>query len=286
MSEHAKKLAAAIAAAIVVSVAGTVAVMHPERADGMKPRAVLDALSRWPAGHIVDLTHGFAPGIPHREILGDEIIEPLFAYAPGAGRLGTGAQLDRFTLVGQWGTHVDAPVHFGEGMRSLEKIEPGEMILPLVVLDIHEQAAADADYAVNMNDVRHWEQRHGPIPIGAFVALRTDWYKRWPDAAAFFNDRSDGVSHYPGWSLEVLKYVDEQRGAKAIGHETPDTDPGATAEQSGYALESYHLRSDRYQIEMMTNLDRVPQSGAVIIATWPRATGASGFPARVLALVP
>ena len=36
----------------------------------------------------------------------------------------------------------------------------------------------------------------------------------------------DGVAHYPGWSLEVLKYLCEERKITASGHETTDTDPG------------------------------------------------------------
>jgi kynurenine formamidase len=71
-----------------------------------------------------------------------------------------------------------------------------------------------------------------------------------------------------------------------VGHETSDTDPGIVASQFEFPLESWHLQQDRFQIEMLTNLDRVPESGAVIIATWPNARGGSGFPARVLALVP
>lgn len=248
--------------------------------------AVLQRLAGWDADKIIDLSHAFFPGMPHQEALGDEVIEPLLAHEPGVGRLGSGAKLDRYSLIGQWGTHVDAPVHFGAGMRSVDEIAVKDMILPLVVLDVHEAVAGDPDYAVSMDDVRRWERAHGRIPVRAFVALRTDWSKRWPDPQAYFNRDAEGIPHYPGWSEEVLRYLDEERDARGIGHETPDTDPGRTAQASFYRLESQHLRRDRYQLEMLTNLDRVPESGAVIIATWPKARGGSGFPARVLALVP
>ncbi|WP_255210870.1 hypothetical protein [Methylogaea oryzae] len=36
----------------------------------------------------------------------------------------------------------------------------------------------------------------------------------------------------------------------------------------------------------MANLDQVPESGAIAIVTWPNVARGSGFPARVLALVP
>jgi kynurenine formamidase len=38
-----------------------------------------------------------------------------------------------------------------------------------------------------MNDVRTWEKKHGQVPKDAFVALRTDWSKRWPDAKKMQN---------------------------------------------------------------------------------------------------
>jgi kynurenine formamidase len=83
-----------------------------------------------------------------------------------------------------------------------------------------------------------------------------------------------------------LHYLDGERDARGIGHETADTDPGIVASRFEFPLESWHLQQDRFQIEMLTNLDKVPETGAVVIATWPKVRGGSGFPARVLALVP
>lgn len=277
---------------VTVTIAALLAVCvtacHSLRAPDAQPdrRAALAALSHWRADRIVDLSHAFYPGMPHVQDLGDETVVPLFSYTPGVGKLGDGYQLDRYSFPGQWGTHVDAPVHFHEGMRSIDAIGPEEMILPLVVLDVHEQVADNPDYVVSLDDVRRWEKRHGKIPMHAFVALRTDWSKRWPDAKAFFNTDANGVHHYPGWSEAVLRYVDIDRQARGIGHETADTDPGVVSSKFDFPLESWHLAQNRFQIEMLTHLDQVPEAGAVLIATWPKARGASGFPARVLALLP
>jgi hypothetical protein len=30
--------------------------------------------------------------------------------------------------------------------------------------------------------------------------MRTDWSKRWPDAAKMENKDTNGVAHYPGWT--------------------------------------------------------------------------------------
>lgn len=100
------------------------------------------------------------------------------------------------------------------------------MILPLVVIDAHKKVAKNPDYTLAMKDIGDWERRHGPIPEDAFVAMRTDWSKRWPDVKAMRNLDDKGVAHYPGWSLGVLKYLYEDRKITASGHETLDTDPG------------------------------------------------------------
>ena len=86
--------------------------------------------------------------------------------------------------------------------------------------------AANPDYVLSLGDVRAWEAGHGAIPRGAFVAMRTDWSKRWPDMDKMQNIGPDKVAHYPGWSQEVLTYLYETRKITASGHETTDTDPG------------------------------------------------------------
>lgn len=61
------------------------------------------------------------------------------------------------------------------------------MILPLVVIDVHQKVAKNPDYTITMADIRAWEAKHGKIPKGAFVAMRTDWSKRWPSQEAMPN---------------------------------------------------------------------------------------------------
>ena len=228
----------------------------------------------------VDLTHAFEPGIPHWKGFPDEKREMIFSYAKD------GFMAHLYTHVGQWGTHVDPPAHFAAGMRTIEQISPKEMFLPLVVLDVHESVEKNADYTVTLKDVKAWEVRHGKIPAGAFVALRTDWSKRWPDAAAMANKDDRGVCHYPGWSLDVLKYLYEDCKITASGHETTDTDPGIATSKDDYSLESYILHKNHFQIELLANLDKVPESGSLVVVTFPNVKAGSGFPARVFAILP
>jgi kynurenine formamidase len=234
----------------------------------------------------VDLTHAFSPGVPHWKGFPDERRETLYWYEPGVGRLGSGFYAQSFTHVGQWGTHVDPPAHFAKGLRTVDQISVKEMILPLVVLDVHEKVAKNPDYTITMDDILDWEKRHGPVPEGAFVAMRTDWSKRWPNMEAMQNKDSNGMAHYPGWSLEVLRYLYELRKITASGHETTDTDPGLATSKDDYSLETYILKQNHYQIELLTNLDEVPETGALVVAAFPKPKDGSGFPARVFAILP
>lgn len=228
----------------------------------------------------VDLTHAFGPDTPHWKGFGSEKVTVLYTIKKD------GFLVQQFTHVGQWGTHIDAPAHFHEGLRTADQIDPREMLLPLVILDVHEKVATNPDYVVTLGDVHDWESRHGRIPAHAFVAMRTDWSKRWPDDAAMQNRDAAGVAHYPGWSKDVLKLLYEDRKITASGHETTDTDPGLATTKDDYSLESYVLGLNHYQIEMLANLDRVPEAGALVMVTWPKPEGGTGFPARVVAIVP
>jgi len=228
----------------------------------------------------VDLTHSFGTNTPHWKGFEPMRVRTLYTIEKD------GFEVQELCHVGQWGTHIDPPAHFHKGLRTVDRIDPKEMLLPLVVLDVHAKVAANPDYVITLEDVHAWEARHGRIPAGAFVALRTDWSKRWPSDAAMQNRDAAGVAHYPGWSKPVLQLLYEQRKITASGHETTDTDPGLATTKDDYSLESYILGRDSYQIELLANLDQVPEAGALVMVSFPKLEHGTGFPARVVAILP
>jgi kynurenine formamidase len=246
--------------------------------------AVLQALRTLQSGQWIDLTHTFDETIPHCESFAPISRETLYHYDPGVGSQGHGFLAHRYSHVGQWGTHVDPGAHFVRGKRYLDEIPVTEMILPLIVIDISKQVERDHDYCIRMEDVHEWEDRHGFIPHQAFIAKRSGWSQRWPSQARMMNRDKDGIAHFPGWSQEVLRYVFEERGAIACGHETTDTDSGLAISHKDVSLETYVLGLDRWQIELLCNLEYVPEYGAIVVASWPKPKAGSGFPARVFAI--
>lgn len=239
--------------------------------------AVLEQLRacRW-----VDLTHAFGPGIPHYHAFPDEEREVLFDF-PTHGFLA-----HRYSHIGQWGTHMDPPSHFHDTGRTQDEVPVTEMVLPLVKLDVRDAVARDPDLAAGPDVLAAHEAEHGRIPDGAFVALHTGWDARWPDGDAMQARGADGVAHYPGWSVELLRVLVEERGIVAVGHDVTDTDPGAVVSRGEGPAETYLLQADRWQIELLARLGDVPARGALVVATWPKPLGGSGFPARAFAICP
>ena len=193
--------------------------------------------------------------------------------------------IQTFKFPGQFGTHIDFPGHFAKGKDLSEKYRVNDLIFPLVIIDISKQAKKNARYAVTVDDIKAYEQQYGPIPEGAFVALRSDWSKKWPDINAVAGIDEEGKENAPGWSLEALKYIYKVRNASANGHETLDTDSSAVAEKyEDLIRERYVLENEQLQVALLTNLDQVSPAGAVVIVSYPRIEGATGLPARVWAI--
>ena len=226
----------------------------------------------------VDLTHSFGPDTPVWSGFGQAKFSP--AADPKTHEPYTipkdGFRTTYYEMVGQYGTHVDPPAHFAENGITMDQIPLKDMILPLVVLDDTPYLANDPNHAFSVDDLKAWERQHGSVPKGAFAALRTDMYKDWDDDPERFKR-----SPFPAWSLETIKFLYEQRGVTATGHESMDTDTTDKMDSETYILQHGH-----YQIEVMANLDKVPPTGALIVVSWPKVRNGLGFPARAFAILP
>ena len=194
-------------------------------------------------------------------------------------------QIQTFKFPGQFGTHIDFPGHFIKGAPLSDAFGVKDGVFPLCVVDVTEKVKADCHYAVTAQDIKDYEAKYGPIPDGAFVAIRTDWSKNWPDMAKLSGTAEDGSENFPGWSLEALKYIYEERNAAGNGHEALDTDASAEAAKAGdLACERYVLEKGKLQVEVLDNLDQVAPAGAVLFVAWPRFEGAVGLPVRCWAI--
>lgn len=241
---------------------------------------IIKALNLLKSQKWIDLSHTLSPEIPHFPAFQPIAEKTLFTVAKD------GFFAKTYTLATQYGTHIDAPIHFSDGKRYLDELGPKELVLPLFVIHKEKAVANDPDYRLSIEDVLAFEKEHGKIPSGSFVAFASDWSRRWSNPQSFYNKDANGNSHTPGWALETLKFLHEERNVAVIGHETLDTDSAEDYRKNNDLLgERYWLSQNKYQIEVMANLSQVPATGSLVIIGVPKIAQAPGFTARVFAIV-
>lgn len=228
----------------------------------------------WGRRGLQDLTHPLGPRFP--------------AFAPGeeARRRTTvtieddGYYIQEWTVIEHIGTHVDAPGHFVAGGRLAPDLDVAELVTPLAVVDVADRARRDPDTVVTVDDLRRYERRHGRIPRQATVAMHSGWARKVDDPDAYRGTDADGVLHFPGFGPEACEWLVRRRRVRALAVDTLSTDPGVST------TFDVHLTlggADRYGVENLADLDRVPPSGATLIVGLVPFVRGSGGQARVLA---
>jgi kynurenine formamidase len=184
------------------------------------------------------------------------------------------------------GTHLDAPIHFGRGRRTADQIPVRQLVAPAVVIDVSEAAAADRDYRLSLTAVRAWEKKHGTIPGGAIVLLKTGWSKHWPDRKRYMGDDTPGDAsnlHFPSYGPDSVRFLVEERRVGALGVDTASIDPGESKDFPVHRLAAEH---DVPGLENLDALDGLPERGAWVVALPMKIAGGTGGPLRIIALVP
>ncbi len=187
-----------------------------------------------------------------------------------------------FWMLEHYGTHLDAPAHFPTGKTTVDQIPPQRLFGPAVVIDVRGEAEKDADYRLPAARLTEWERKHGRIPAGAVVLLRTGWAARWPDVRRYRNQDEKGVMHFPGFSVEAVQVLIERR-ASGLGIDTLSVDYGASKD---FPVHRHSHGADLYHLENLADLSELPEAGAFLVVAPIKLEGGSGGPCRVFALLP
>ncbi len=191
----------------------------------------------------------------------------------------------RYSASEHGGTHLDAPIHFGEGKQTIDQIPVDKLIGPAVVIDVSEAVAKNRDYSLAPSDITAWEAKHGRIPAGSIVLVRTGWDKHWGDKLAYLGTDKPGDTanlHFPGISKEAAVLLGERK-VDAIGLDTPSLDHGPSKD---FAAHRAFAAAEIYGLENVANLERLPPTGATLIALPMKIKGGTGGPTRIIAIVP
>jgi kynurenine formamidase len=266
-----------------VALAAAAAVLVPagaQAADRGLWKVYDNALSR---ARYIDLTHRITPDIPVWKGFGPSKFDP--ANNPETGQPYTydkdGFEATNYTLAtDQLGTQLDPPAHWDPNYPAIDELPATYAVRPLVVISIVRQVRADPRYALQVSDIKRFEKRHGRIPRGSVVMVRSDWSKRWtedPQQAKALAADPD----FPGVSLKALKFLHIKRHILLHGHEPLDTDTTPTLEG-----ESWLMHHGYTQAEGVDNLDAPAATGCLVDIGYPKFAGGVGGYARFVAICP
>jgi kynurenine formamidase len=233
---------------------------------------------------IVDLTHTFDDKTPYWPTAPSNFkLEKLHFGPTDAGYFYSAFS---FCAPEHGGTHLDAPVHFGEGRFTADQVPLQKLLRPAVVVDVAAASAADPDHRLTLDEVKAWEAAHGRIPDGVIVLLRTGWSARWPDKKRYLGDDTPGDAtrlHFPSYGPEAARWLVDQRKVSAIGVDTASIDHGPSKD---FAVHRIVAAADVPGLENLDALDALPATGAWVIALPMKIGGGSGGPLRAIALLP
>ncbi len=240
---------------------------------------------------VVDLSQPLGPATPVIEL------PAMFAASPGV-TIDVISRYDDKGPAWYWntlrfgehtGTHFDAPVHWITGKdlpeNACDTIPAARFVGPACVIDVTADVDRDPDFLLTPERIEAWEQEHGRIPPRSWLLLRTGWSRR-TDPSAFINAAADGP-HSPGFDARASRLLAADRDVLGVGVETIGTDAGqAGGFEPPFPNHTIMHGAGKFGLASLCNLDRLPPTGAVVVAAPLKIVQGSGSPVRVLAIVP
>ena len=191
----------------------------------------------------------------------------------------------KFAAAEHGGTHLDSPIHFAEGKQTVDQLTVQQLIGPAIVIDVAAACAKNPDYLASPADIAAWEKTHGAIPPGSIVLFRTGWSARWPDKKRYMGtDKAGDVAglHFPGIAPASAKTLLGRR-IRAVGIDTASIDYGQSKD---FVVHRTLYGAGVYGLENIADLEKLPATGATLIALPMKIAGGTGAPVRVIAILP
>lgn len=193
------------------------------------------------------------------------------------------AVLDLTHTAGEESTHLEAPATGRNGAWSVDQIPARSLAGPLVVINIRPKAMKNPDYELSMDDVAAWEKANGRIPDGAIVMAATGWSDKWRTVKNYRGGDAKGSRHFPGFSLDAVKFLVEARNVPGIGIDTVAVDAGRSSDSP---IRQYTSEHNIYHLTNVDGVTTAPEKGAWVVAAPAKLSGRSEAPVRILAFLP
>ncbi len=236
------------------------------------------------SGRWIDLTHEFSSETLYWPTAESFALETEFH---GQTPKGYFYAANRYRASEHGGTHIDAPIHFAEGHKTVDQLPLDQLTGSAVVVDVSARAQKDADYQITVADLKAWEEKHGKIPENTIVLFHTGFARHWPNAKKYLGTDEKGSEavaklHFPGLHPDAARWLVSERPIKAVGLDTASIDYGQST-----LFESHRILFEKNvpAFENVAALDQLPATGAYIVALPMKIKGGSGGPLRIVAWI-
>lgn len=179
-----------------------------------------------------------------------------------------GYLMEHIDCLAHTGTHMDAPSHFIESGRSVDRIAPSALVGQAAMLDLRADVEGTGIRASALK--AHWPSSFDP----EIVLLHTGWSQRRAPSREYLYD-------FPGLDTEGAGWLAE-RSLKGVGTDTLGIDPFANT-----SFEAHKILLGRgiWILEALDHLDSLREGVAYTVVAAPiKLANGSGGMARVLAL--
>jgi len=207
---------------------------------------------------VIDLTMRITPSI--RVFPGS----PQPSFIPWSRFDSHGYDSEAMFMSTHTGTHVDAPSHFAPGMSSIDMIPASRLVCSAVLI----RANRGANRLVEREDFAGEHIRQGDA-----VVIATGWERR----AA----RSSYMTENPGLSEQAAKFLARKK-VNAVAIDGPSIDAGIDKK---FTVHKILLTHNILIVENLCNVTKISTSRFTLVLSPLKLGGATGSPARVLAIV-
>lgn len=172
-----------------------------------------------------------------------------------------------WSFVEHTATHVDAPVHFAEGMRAVDKMPLNHYVGYGVVLDF---TGKPRNYRITPGDVSKGLAGLGvKSGRGRILLFHTGYTKK---------SRSRDWLKHPDLTKEACKFV-VKKGFGAVGFDAPGPD------HAPFDAHKTLLPNNVVIFENLNNLDKVQGKDFIFVGTPLALVGGSASPCRAVAVM-
>lgn len=181
-----------------------------------------------------------------------------------------GRETRKFTLGTHTGTHIDAPLHFVYGGKSIDSLPLKKLVGKVTIIDYSDLGKNEG---VTMEMLEN-------VSVSERMLFKFGWGKYWGNKK-FYKD-------YPFFSKEAAEYL-ISNNVEMVAMDTPSPDDSRiklSGEALGTEIDSpihkIFLSNGVVLVEYIANLDKIfDYEGWNIVALPLKIEGADGSPARI-----